>query len=89
MWKWIAGGVLVLMVLVMGICYYGLKKFTEAGGSTVVMVGASPDRVFATLADPDSLSTWVDVGSMVSSSRHGPAFSDVERFLTGRLSGSL
>lgn len=71
MWKWIAGGVAVLLLLVIGTCYFGLKKFSEGGGSTVVMIGASPDRVFASLADPDSLTTWVDVGSMVESSRHG------------------
>ncbi len=71
MWKWIAGGVLLLVVLVAGTCYYGLRKLTEGGGSAVVMIGANPDRVFASLADPDSLTTWVDVGSMVSSPRHG------------------
>lgn len=71
MWKWIAGGVAVLLLLVMGTCYWGLKKFSEGGGSSVVMIGASPDRVFASLADPDSLATWVDVGSLVSSPRHG------------------
>lgn len=71
MWKWIAGGAAVLLLLVAGTCYWGLKKFSESGGSSVVMIGASPDRVFASLADPDSLTTWVDVGSMVASSRHG------------------
>ncbi len=71
MWKWIAGGAAVLLLLVAGTCYWGLKKFSEGGGSTAVMIGASPDRVFASLADPDSLATWVDVGSMVSSERHG------------------
>ncbi len=71
MWKWIAGGVAVLLLLLIGTCYWGLKKFSEGGGSSVVMIGASPDRVFASLADPDSLTTWVDVGSMVASSRHG------------------
>jgi uncharacterized protein YndB with AHSA1/START domain len=71
MWKWIAGGALLLIVLLAGTCYYGLRKFTEGGGSAVVMIDASPDRVFASLADPDSLSTWVDVGSTVTSSRHG------------------
>ena len=71
MWKWIAGGVAFLLLLVAGTCYWGLRKFSEGGGSTAVMIGASPDRVFASLADPDSLATWVDVGSMVSSSRHG------------------
>lgn len=71
MWKWIAGGVLILVVLMAGTCYYGFRKLTEGGGSTVVMIGAHPDRVFASLADPDSLSTWVDVGSTVTSATHG------------------
>lgn len=71
MWKWIAGGVLFLVVLLAGTCYYGYRKFTEGGGATVVMIGATPDRVYASIADPDSLSTWVDVGSTVTSSRHG------------------
>ncbi len=71
MWKWIAGGLLVVVVLVVGTCYYGIKKLTAGGDTAVVMIGASPDRVFASLADPDSLGTWVDLGSTVTSSRHG------------------
>lgn len=71
MWKWIAGGVLCVIVLLAGTCYYGYQKITEGGSTTVVMIGASPERVFATLADPDSLSTWVDVGSTVTSATHG------------------
>lgn len=71
MWKWIVGGLLVLVVLVAGTCYYGIKKLTSGGDTAVVMIGASPERVFASLADPDSLTTWVDKGSTVTSSRHG------------------
>ena len=40
MWKWIAGGVLVVVVVLAGTCYYGYQKLTEGGGSTVVMIGA-------------------------------------------------
>ena len=71
MWKWIAGGVLLVVLLIAGTCYLGYRKLTDGGGSMTVMIGATPDRVFATLADPDSLSTWVDVGSTISSERHG------------------
>lgn len=71
MWKWIAGGLLVLVVLLAGTCYFGYRKFTEGGDTLTVMIGASPERVYASLADPDSLSTWVNVGSTISSHRHG------------------
>lgn len=71
MWKWIAGGVFVVVVVLAGTCYYGYRKLTEGGGAAVVMIGAAPERVYASIADPDSLSTWVDVGSTVTSSRHG------------------
>lgn len=73
MWKWIAGGVLVVIVLLAGTCYYGYRKLTAGGDTLTVMIGATPDRVYASLADPDSLSTWVDVGSTITSSRHGLA----------------
>ena len=71
MWKWIAGSVLLVIVLLAGTCYYGYRKLTDGGGATVVMIGATPERVYASIADPDSLATWVDVGSTVTSSRHG------------------
>jgi hypothetical protein len=71
MWKWIAGGILVVIVLLAGTCYYAYTKVTAGGDTARIMIGASPDRVYASIADPDSLSTWVDLGSTITSERHG------------------
>lgn len=71
MWKWIVGG-LVLVVFALGaMCYFGYKQLTAGGDATSVMIAGTPDRVFAALADPDSMPLWMTSGGDIRSSRHG------------------
>jgi uncharacterized protein YndB with AHSA1/START domain len=75
MWKWIVGALLGLVVVVAALGYYAYHRFTKfasGGDSTSVMIGASPNRVFASLANTDSLAVWMGAESMISSSRVGP-----------------
>ena len=74
MWKWIGGVALFLVVLLMsGVCY-GVKKmkqFAGDDGPATTMVGASVDRVFASLATGDSIPEWMGVSGTVHASRGG------------------
>jgi uncharacterized protein YndB with AHSA1/START domain len=74
MWKWI-GGILLGIVLLIGTCTYvgynKLQKLAGDDGPATTMVGASPERVFATLATGDSVADWMSVSGSVRSSRRG------------------
>ena len=72
MWKWIVGAALVIVVLLVGTCWYGYRKLTSGGSSAVVAIAATPERVFASLADPDSMRAWMAPGSVIGASHHGP-----------------
>ena len=71
MWKWIVGALLVLVVALAATCYIGYRRFTGGGDSVVVTIAGSPARVWASLADPDSMSIWMATGSTVIASHHG------------------
>lgn len=71
MWKWIVGALLLLVVALAATCYIGYRRLTGGGDSATVAVAASPDRVWASLADPDSMSIWMTAGSKVAASHHG------------------
>jgi uncharacterized protein YndB with AHSA1/START domain len=71
MWKWIVGAAVALILLVAGAGWYGYHKFTSGGDSAVVTIAASPDRVFASLADPDSMAIWMGDGLTITASHHG------------------
>ena len=75
MWKWIVGALLGLVVLVAALGYYAYHRFTKfasGGDSTSVVISASPSRVFASLANTDSLAVWMGAESMITASRSGP-----------------
>jgi uncharacterized protein YndB with AHSA1/START domain len=75
MWKWIVGALLALVVLVAALGYYAYHRFTKfasGGDSTSVVIAASPTRVFASLANTDSLAVWMGAESMITASRTGP-----------------
>jgi uncharacterized protein YndB with AHSA1/START domain len=74
MWKWIVGGLLVVVVLLAGLGYYGytkVAKFASGGDSTSVMIAGTPERVFAALANADSLPVWMNTDSRLEMSHHG------------------
>ena len=59
MWKWILGGLALVAVVLIGTCYYGFKQMTAGGDTLTFTIGGSPERVFASLATPDSMAAWV------------------------------
>ena len=71
MWKWIVGAAALIVVLLVGTCWYGYKKLTAGGDSAVVAIAATPERVFASLADPDSMAVWMGAGSKISAPHQG------------------
>lgn len=71
MWKWIVGSALVIVVLLAVTCWLGYKKLTEGGDSATVAIAATPDRVFTSLADPDSMAVWMAAGSKIGAPHHG------------------
>lgn len=74
MWKWVLGAIAaVIVLLAAGMCY-GIRKVSSMAsgqGETTTMIGASPARVFASLADGDSIGDWMTMGGAVRPSRHG------------------
>jgi len=74
MWKWL-GGCLVIVVVVVAIGFWtGYRKLSEFSGPNkpeTVAIGAPASRVFASLANGDSLSTWMSERLGVRASRHG------------------
>src|SRR6478672_9644900 len=74
MWKWIGGGCLLIVVL-MCVLVYGsyrtMSKIAESGPAASVTMGAKPDRVFASLASADSMSTWRAPGFASRTNRRG------------------
>jgi uncharacterized protein YndB with AHSA1/START domain len=71
MWKWIVGAAVIIVVLLVGAFWYGYRKLTTGGDSATVTIAATPDRVFASLADPDSMVVWMGTGSKVAALHHG------------------
>lgn len=59
MWKWILGILAVLIIVVVGGAYFGYKKVTAAGDTLTMTIAGSPERIFASLATPDSMASWV------------------------------
>lgn len=75
MWKWFGGCLLLLAVLVAAAMMFGYRMMRESlspDGAASVMIGATPSRVFASMAHGDSVGKWMARGSVVLSSRHGP-----------------
>jgi hypothetical protein len=74
MLKWILGCLGVAVIVVCFAAWYGyrqLKNFAKDGPASTVTIGAPPSRVFASLADPDSMKEWRSEGLGIRSSRHG------------------
>ena len=59
MWKWIVGGLVALAVVLAGTCYYGYQQLTAGGDTLTITIAGSPERIFASLATPDSMAAWV------------------------------
>jgi uncharacterized protein YndB with AHSA1/START domain len=62
MWKWIGGFLLVCVVLIGIGLWSGYRKLASFGagdGTETVMIAAPVSRVFASIANADSLSGWM------------------------------
>jgi uncharacterized protein YndB with AHSA1/START domain len=73
--KWVSGCLVVAIILVVGgswWAYRTMKGTLEPDGSARVTIAATPHRVFASLADADSVESWMGQGNIVSTSQHGP-----------------
>lgn len=66
MLKWILGIILLLVVVVVGTCWYGYSKLTGAGQTASVIVATTPDRVWRYYTMPDSFRVWQDSSSRVT-----------------------
>jgi uncharacterized protein YndB with AHSA1/START domain len=71
MWKWIVGAALVLVVLLVGVCWSGYRRLTAGGDAVAVSIGAPPAKIFASLANADSMAVWMSAGSTVTASHKG------------------
>jgi hypothetical protein len=86
MLKWIGGGCLVIALIVGVLLYASFKKMSEIadkGPVATVMIGASPNRVFASLANTDSFSTW-QLAAPERTSRKGMLMSGDTIFMATR-----
>lgn len=75
MLKWLGGCLVVAIILVVGGSWWAYRTMKETlapDGSARVTIAATPHRVFATLADADSVESWMGQGNIVSTSQHGP-----------------
>ena len=71
--KWAIGCLVLLVVTVGALVWFVVrqyKSFTSAGPSASVLIGAPPGRVFASIANVDSLPTWRTM-AVVRSTRKG------------------
>jgi uncharacterized protein YndB with AHSA1/START domain len=72
MWKWLGGCLVVVVVLFVFLFWWSLRTIrnsTEPDGSVAVMIGAPPERVFASMSSGDSISTWMAQGNTVIATR--------------------
>jgi uncharacterized protein YndB with AHSA1/START domain len=70
--KWMTGCLVILVCLAIAV-WFGYRKMMSvaAGPSPSVVIQAPAERVFASLANGDSLATWMSRGNVVSVRRHG------------------
>jgi uncharacterized protein YndB with AHSA1/START domain len=66
MLKWILGIVAVLVVGLMGTCWYGYNKLTSGGSTATVTIAAAPERAWTYFTNPDSFRVWQDSNTVVT-----------------------
>lgn len=86
--KWILGIVLVLVVAVMGTCWYGYRKITSGGGVASVTVATTPERAWDYFTMPDSFRVWQDSGTTITFSTDSVLAAGDTVWLDSRTPGS-
>ena len=71
MWKWIASMMVLVILALMATCYVGYRNLAKAGDTVSVAALGSPSRVFALLADRDSIASWLPIGAELTPNEHG------------------
>ncbi len=79
MWKWIVGAALLIVVVVIGTCWYGVRQLLSGGNQTSVTIAATPEHVFAMIADRDSMPVWMEKSSRPGSGHGMLAVGDTAR----------
>jgi uncharacterized protein YndB with AHSA1/START domain len=71
--KWVLGLLGVAVVFVCLAAWYGYRKLQSFAGEgpSSVTISAPANRVFASIADADSMTEWRTEGLAIRSSRHG------------------
>lgn len=75
MLKWVGGCLLLVVVLIAAGSWFAMRTMRESlepDGSARVTIAASPDRIYASLSDGDSVRTWMAQGNTVTTWRRGP-----------------
>jgi len=75
MWKWIVRILVAVCLLVLVGGWWGyqaMQKNLSSDGTERVTIAGTPARVFAALANGDSVPKWMANGNRVTSTRHGP-----------------
>ncbi len=75
MWKWLGGCLVVLVFLIVAGSWWGyqaMKNNLSPDGTDRVMIAGSPTRVFAALANGDSVVKWMGQGNTITTTRRGP-----------------
>lgn len=71
MLKWILILCALIMLGVLGTCFWGYKQITGGGPTASVMVAMSPERAWTWLSTRDSLQAIADTGQTVAVSGNG------------------
>jgi uncharacterized protein YndB with AHSA1/START domain len=74
MLKWILGCLglgLVIVAVAVWFGYQKVKTFADAGPASTVIIAAPPERIFASMADADSMPDWRSEGLGIRASHKG------------------
>ena len=89
MWKWIGGILLIIVLCIVGAVWAGYRKLTNESNVANVVIAGSPDRIFAALANHDSLANWWVIKGGPTPTGHGPlAVGDLLPTQTARVRSS-
>ena len=75
MLKWIGGCLVLIIVLIAAGSFWAMRTMKNSlapDGSATVTIAATPSRVFASLANGDSVGAWMAPGNSITTAKHGP-----------------